>query len=215
MKRATGIVILIVLLLIPVIWLILWKITTFEYRELPVYSMDEMGVQEPYYIEDFSLVDQNGRVFTRDSIGDRIYIANFFFASCQDICPTINGHLKIASQKLANSTDVMFLSHSVDPYNDSVKVLNDYAKMYEANYDQWRFLTGSKSTIYYLATQNYRTVIEEVPDTNNFIHSDKVILVDKDFHVRGIYDGLDIQSILDMVEDARFLLMTYKKEENE
>ncbi len=210
MKRTTGIIILVVLLAIPAIWIFLWKNTQFGYNELPVYTTDEMGVKEPYYIDSFSLVDQNNNVFTRDSIGDRVFISSFFFATCPDVCPTINGHLKIATEKLKNSTDVMFLTHSVDPYHDTPEVLNKYAEDFEADYNQWKFLTGKKSTIYYLATQNYRTVIEEVPDTNNFIHSDKLILVDKEFHVRGIYDGLDIKSVLDMVEDARFLLKSYK-----
>ena len=110
------------------------------------------------------------------------------------------------------STDVLFSSHTVDPYNDTVAVLNDYANKFEADYDQWKFLTGHKSTIYHLARDNYKAVIQEVPDSNSFIHSEKIMLIDKDFHVRGIYDGLDIKEVLNMVEDARFLLKTYKDE---
>ena len=58
-------------------------------------------------------------------------------------------------------------------------------------------------------------MIQEVPDTNDFIHSEKIMLVDKDFHVRGIYNGLDIKEVLNMVEDARFLLSCDKKEDEE
>ncbi len=212
MNNIKGKLILISLLLVPCLWGAYWYLTDYNYEELPIYSTDEMGVQESYYIDNFSLSDQNGNTFTRDSIGDKIYIASFFFASCVDVCPTVNGHIKIATEKLKNSTDIMFLSHSVDPERDSVPVLKQYASDFEANYNQWRFLTGRKSVIYNLATQNYKSVIVEVPDTNDFIHSEKLLLVDKEFHVRGIYDGLDIKSVLDMVEDARFLLMTYKKE---
>ena len=61
---------------------------------LHVYSSDEMGEQVPFLIEDFSLLDQNGKVFTRADIGNRIVISNFFFASCPEICPTINGNIK-------------------------------------------------------------------------------------------------------------------------
>lgn len=215
MKQTTGKLILVGLLAIPVIWIVLWKITTFGYNELPIYSMDEMGVEEPYYVDSFSLVDQNGEIFTREDIGDKIFISNFFFATCPDICPTINGHIKIATEKLKNSTDVLFLSHTVDPYNDTDSVLREYADKFEADDDQWKFLTGHKSTIYHLARDNYKAVIQEVPDTNDFIHSEKIMLVDKDFHIRGIYNGLDIKEVLDMVEDARFLLSCYKKEEDD
>jgi protein SCO1 len=210
MKRVGGLIIVGIIILIPVIIAFYWHSKDFPYTELPTYSTDEMGEQVPYYIDSFSLIDQNGDIFTREDIGDKIFIANFFFASCPEVCPTINGHLKIASQKLENSTDVMFLSHTVDPYNDSASVLREYANKFEVNDAQWRFLTGSKSTIYRLARDSYKAVIQEVPDTTDFIHSEKVMLVDKDFHVRGIYDGLDITQIMKMIEDARFLLKTYK-----
>lgn len=215
MNKTSGKIILLVLLAIPIAWLFLWKNTQFGYNELPVYSTDEMGVQEPYYIDEFSLTDQNGKTFKREDIGDRVFVSSFFFASCPDVCPTINGHLKIATEKLKNSTDVLFLTHTVDPHNDSVSVLRKYADDFEARDEQWKFLTGNKSTIYHLARDNYKAVIQEVPDTNDFIHSEKIMLVDKDFHVRGIYNGLDIKEVLNMVEDARFLLSCYKKEDEE
>jgi protein SCO1/2 len=215
MKRVGGLIIVGIIILIPVLIAFYWQSKEFKYTELPVYSTDELGEKVPYYIDSFSLIDQNGEVFTREDIGDKVYIANFFFASCPEVCPTINGHLKIASQKLENSTDVLFISHTVDPYNDTAEVLREYANKFEVNDDQWKFLTGSKSTIYRLARDSYKAVIQEVPDTTDFIHSEKIMLVDKDFHVRGIYDGLEITDIMKMIEDARFLLKTYKDQEKD
>lgn len=218
MKQSTGRRILVVsvisvILGLPVLFALLLKKSETGYYELPVFTTDEMGKEVPYIIDEFELTDQNGKPFSRDSIGDKVFIANFFFASCPDVCPTINGHMKIASQKLENSTDVLFLSHTVDPYNDSVPILRAYADKFEVNDKQWKFLTGKKSTIYHLAKDNYKAVIQEVPDTNNFIHSEKIMLVDKDFHVRGIYDGLKITEVMEMIKDARFLLKVYKDKE--
>jgi protein SCO1/2 len=215
MKQSTGRRILVVsvislILGLPVLFGILLKNSKFGYHELPVYSSDELGIQVPYTIDSFSLIDQNGEIFTRDSIGDKIFISNFFFASCPDVCPIINGHMKIASQKLENSTDVLFISHTVDPYNDSVSILRAYADKFEVNDKQWKFLTGKKSTIYHLARDSYKAVIQEVPDTNDFIHSEKIMLIDKDFQVRGIYNGLKITEVMELIKDARFLLKTYK-----
>ncbi|MEN8697550.1 MAG: SCO family protein [Bacteroidia bacterium] len=218
MKQSTGRRILVVsvisvILGLPVLFALLLKKSETGYYELPVFTTDEMGKEVPYIIDEFELTDQNGKPFSRDSIGDKVFIANFFFASCPDVCPTINGHMKIASQKLENSTDVLFLSHTVDPYNDSVPILRAYADKFEVNDKQWKFLTGKKSTIYHLAKDSYKAVIQEVPDTNNFIHSEKIMLVDKDFHVRGIYDGLKITEVMEMIKDARFLLKVYKDKE--
>ncbi|MDA9111142.1 SCO family protein [Bacteroidia bacterium] len=149
MKQSTGRRILVVsvisvILGLPVLFALLLKKSETGYYELPVFTTDEMGKEVPYIIDEFELTDQNGKPFSRDSIGDKVFIANFFFASCPDVCPTINGHMKIASQKLENSTDVLFLSHTVDPYNDSVPILRAYADKFEVNDKQWKFLTGKK-----------------------------------------------------------------------
>jgi protein SCO1/2 len=209
MKRSTGKIILVIVLALPVLLAVLLKKSKFGYKELPIYTSDEMGTEVPYTIDSFILTDQNNSPFTRDSIGDKIFISNFFFTSCPDVCPTINGHIKIATQKLENSTDILFLSHTVDPYNDSVNVMKDYAEMFEANDNQWKFLTGKKSTIYHLARDSYKAVIQEVPDTNTFIHSEKIMLIDKQFRVRGIYNGMNFDEVMDLIKDARFLLKTY------
>ena len=209
MKRSTGKIILVIVLALPVLLAVLLKKSKFGYKELPIYTSDEMGIEVPYSIDSFLLTDQNNSPFTRDSIGDKIFISNFFFTSCPDVCPTINGHIKIATQKLENSTDILFLSHTVDPYNDSVSVMKDYAEMFEANDNQWKFLTGKKSTIYHLARDSYKAVIQEVPDTNTFIHSEKIMLIDKQFLVRGIYNGMNFDEVMDLIKDARFLLKTY------
>ena len=79
MSRNAGKIILVIVLLLPVLLAILLKKSKFGYEELPIYSSDEMGIQVPYSIDSFALIDQNGRPFTRDSIGDKIFISNFFF----------------------------------------------------------------------------------------------------------------------------------------
>ena len=129
MKRSTGKIILVIVLALPVLLAVLLKKSKFGYKELPIYTSDEMGTEVPYTIDSFILTDQNNSPFTRDSIGDKIFISNFFFTSCPDVCPTINGHIKIATQKLENSTDILFLSHTVDPYNDSVPSREHYMQI--------------------------------------------------------------------------------------
>ena len=180
---------------------------------LPVYASDEMGEQVPFLVEDFSLLDQNGEIFTRADIGNRIVVSNFFFASCPKICPTINGNIKEITKNFSAEEDILFLSHTVDPYNDTVSVLREYADELGVNDAQWSFLTGKKSTIYHLAIDNYKAVIQEVPDTSDFIHSEKVMLVDREFHIRGIYNGLDKNELKQLSKDAQRLLATYKEDE--
>lgn len=216
MKKNKGIIVLIVLLAIPVVWLVLWKNTQFGYTPLPVHSYTEFGDTIPITVDTFTLTDQNGKVITRDSIGDRVMVANFFFASCKDICPVINSHIKLLTQKMSNNSGVVFLSFSVDPTRDTTEVLNAYAQDLEINSHQWHLLTGSKRVINDLAHRSFRVVLEDV-DSTDFVHTDKVVLIDKEFRVRGYYNGLDMMNITKtLAEDIRFLLKEYKDiEQNE
>ena len=210
MKNKTGLLILIVLIAIPLIWVLLWKKSDFQYTTLPIYSDVVMGDTVPLRVDTFTLWDQNGNRFTRDSIGDRIYVANFFFASCPDVCPQMNSNLKLVAEKFKNNPGVVFISHSVDPENDTVEALSEYAKEFAAENNAWYFLTGSKRSIYDLAAESYRLVAVQ-EDKDAFIHSEKLILVDKDFRIRGYYEGRDYKDIMKLEDDIPFLLKLYKE----
>ena len=210
MKNKTGLFILIALLAIPAIWVLLWKKSEFQYDTLPIYSEVIMGDTVPMTIDTFTLTDQYGHTFTRDSIGDRVYVANFFFARCPDVCPQMNSNLKLVADKFKNNPGVVFLSHTVDPLHDTVEVLAEYAHEFRAEGNSWYFLTGKKSTIYGLAEQSYKQVAVK-HDDDTFIHSEKLILVDKDFRIRGFYEGRDYKDILRLQDDIPFLLKLYKE----
>ncbi|MBR9859473.1 SCO family protein [bacterium] len=209
MKNKTGPIILIALLAIPVIWIFLWKKTEFGYEPLPIYTEVIFGDTVPLTIDTFTLYDQYGNTFTRDSIGDRIFVANFFFANCPDVCPQMNSNLKLVTEKFKDNPGVVFLSHTVDPENDTIEALAEYASDFGAENNSWHFLTGKKRTIYDLASKSYRLVSVQ-KDTNTFIHSEKIILVDKQFRIRGYYEGRDFKDIQKLEDDIPFLLKLYK-----
>ena len=212
MNRNRGILILVVLLAIPVLWILLWKKSEFAYTKLPIYSEVIFGDTVAFTIDSFSLTDQRGLPFTQDSIGDRVYVANFFFATCPDICPEMNSNVKILTDKFQMNDGVVFLSHTVDPANDTVAALRQYADDLQVDDNQWHFLTGSKREIYDLASTSYRVVsVEEGQGT--FIHSEKLILIDKDRRIRGYYEGRDFKDIQKLMDDIPFLIKEYKDAE--
>lgn len=209
MNRNRGILILLALLLIPVLWILFWKNSDFAYTRLPIYSEVVFGDTQAFTIDSFTLTDQRGLPFSQDSIGDKVYVANFFFATCPDICPEMNSNMKILTDKFKQNDGVIFLSHTVDPENDSVEALRQYANDLEVNDQQWHFLTGNKRKIYDLASKSYRVVsVEEGEGT--FIHSEKLILIDKDRRIRGYYEGRDFRDIKKLMDDIPFLIKEYK-----
>lgn len=169
------------------------------------------------HIPAFSLIDQDGKPVDQSIVKNKIYVADFFFTRCGTICPRIASQLTRVQDIFRNNPDIIFLSHTVDPEHDRPAQLKAYARKYEAIPGKWYFLTGTKAAIYDLAMHGYYLptvdagVKEGKPD-ETFIHSEKLVLVDKEGIVRGFYDGTDKEQVDRLVLEIRVLLDIYGKE---
>ena len=115
-------------------------------------------VKKYHTIADFSLINQNGKTVTQDTYNNKIYIADFFFTTCQTICPIMTDHMIILQNKLKLDKDVMLLSHTVTPEIDSVAQLKKYALNKGVLDSKWNLVTGDKKEIYQLARKSYLAV---------------------------------------------------------
>lgn len=163
----------------------------------------------------FQLVDQTGKQIDSSVVKGKIHIAAFFFTRCGTICPKISSQLTRVQDIFRDNQNLVFLSYSVDPQNDTPKELQEYARRYEAIPGKWYFLTGDKAQIYRLAQRGYFLPVVDhgvnygKPD-ETFIHSEKLVLVDKEGYIRGFYDGTDPEDVDRLVLEIRVLLDTYK-----
>lgn len=165
----------------------------------------------------FKLIDQDSQLVDQSVVKNKIYVADFFFTRCGTICPKLSSQLTRVQDIFQENPDIVFLSYTVDPEHDRPKQLKEYAQKYSAIPGKWYFLTGSKSEIYDLAMHGYylpvvdKNVPEGKPD-ETFIHSQKLVLVDKQGIVRGFYDGTDKVDVDRLVLEIRVLLDIYRKE---
>jgi protein SCO1/2 len=156
-------------------------------------------------IYNFSLTDQMGHTITLDSFRNKVFIANFFYATCPGICRKMNYELEMATKKFAYNPRVKFISYTVNPKDDSISVLSEYAKLHDAIPYQWYFLTGNKDSIYTLARKSYFADVEDTGG-RNFVHTDNMTLIDAHHHIRGFYHGTDSADVARMVGDINILL---------
>lgn len=158
-------------------------------------------------IADFSLVNQNGEIVTQDTYKDKIYVADFFFTTCQTICPIMTDHMYQIQKEIISDDDVMLLSHSVTPKIDSVAQLKKYAKEKGVIDRKWNLVTGDKKQIYNLARKSYLAVkTQGNGDMYDMIHTENFMLIDKKRQIRGFYDGTkpeDIKKLLDDIETLK------------
>jgi protein SCO1/2 len=157
-------------------------------------------------IADFSLINQNGETITQDTYKDKIYVADFFFTTCQTICPIMTDHMYQIQKEIIGDDDVMLLSHSVTPKVDSVAQLKKYAKEKGIIDSKWNLVTGDKKQIYKLARKSYLAVkTDGNGDQYDMIHTENFLLIDKKRQIRGFYDGTQSEDIKRLLEDIETL----------
>ena len=192
------------------------------YQPLPVYQPAMVSTElvdstiqhkKKYHkIADFSLINQNGKRVTQNDYKDKIYVADFFFTTCQTICPIMTGHMAKIQKEIINDNDIMLLSHTVTPKIDSVAQLKRYAQKKGVVDKKWNLVTGDKKQIYELARKSYLAVKEDGNgDVFDMIHTENFMLIDKKKQICGFYDGTNIKDINRLLKDIKILKEEYVK----
>ena len=158
-------------------------------------------------IPDFNLINQLGDSITVKTFENKIFIVNFFFTSCPGICKQMTANMFKVQQEFLDDEDILLLSHSVTPTKDSVPVLKEYAKLNQVIDNKWHLVTGDKFQIYNLGRAHYfvENDIDEVKSIDDFLHTENFLLIDKNKHIRGIYNGLNRASIAQLIIDVKAL----------
>ena len=164
-----------------------------------------------HVVPGFSLKNQDGKTVTGQAVKGKIYVADFFFTRCPGICKQMSSQLTRVQETFLNNPSVGIVSFSVDPENDTVAALSEYAARYAVQLPGWQLLTGDKSQIYKLAKYGFFvTAKEDKPDAANiedqFVHTDKFVLVDKEGRIRGYYNGTNRKDVDRLMVEIKILL---------
>lgn len=159
-------------------------------------------------VPDFVYLTQDSTLLESKDIDDKIWIAKFFFTHCPTICPPMTSAMKEVNHELKDVSDeIVFLSFSIDPDRDTPSRLRTYIGRHEIKADNWYFLTGDEFETHKLGVDGFR-IHAEANDASpgGFAHSPNFVLVDKNQHIRGVYDGLDNKDREGLINDVRNLL---------
>jgi len=187
-----------------------------HFKQLEIYGPKEAlanGDTIYHTIPSFSFVNQEGKVISDKDLEGKIFVANFFFATCPTICPKMNYNVKGLTEKYGKNDQVKFLSFTVDPEKDSVQALAAYAKELGADNNSWWFLTGNKDSIYSLSRDGFMLPAAGGKTAADFFHSQDLLLIDKEKRIRGIYDGLDESDVKKLNDEIEVLEHEYKEKE--
>ncbi len=169
-------------------------------------TREEAAQEKLHTISDFSFTNQDGEEVTKEFLDDRIAVINWFFTACQGICPKIMGNVHETFDAFPHDSGIVFLSHSVTPEMDTPAVLRAYANEREIKTLRWQLVTGDRETIYKKARDSYFADQEAgVREKNGIMHTENVILVDPEGHIRGVYNGTLRMDMKRLIADIRVL----------
>ena len=218
-KFNIGIILFLIFVLPPLVYF-------YTTRGYNTFSKLEIIGTEGHKIPEFSFINQNNDVVINDSLNGNIYIANFFFTSCPTICPVMTKNMAYVQRKLRVYPNIRFLSHTVDPINDTPERMLEYvndlkSKNVNINLANWDFVTGAKQEVYDIASSYFVNVSPDSLAPGGFLHSEYFVIIDKEGRVRsgidkngnvvGVYDGTNDAQMKDLISDIKVLLAEYKR----
>lgn len=184
-------------------------VQTSEKRTLPILGERDISpAGDTVYrtVPDFYFIDQDSQAVTNATFKDKIYVVDFFFINCPTICPKVKKNCLRIYKKYKNDDRVLILSHTVNPRHDNVPALKRYADKLGIESKKWHLVTGEQDAIHGIA-DDYFSVATENPDApGGFDHSGRLILVDKNRHVRSFCDGTDAEDVSRFMKDIDLLL---------
>ena len=177
-----------------------------EESKLPIWGQKEFiqGIDKDtvyHTISYWNFTNQDGELISKSDYEGQVYVANFFFTRCPGICPILTKNIKQV-QAETKGINVSFLSHTVDPKNDTVGRLKRYCDNKKIDNSNWNFVTGDQNSIYEMGVLSYLVPnSEDALAPGGFLHSDKFILIDTKSRIRGMYGGTDSAEVERLILD--------------
>lgn len=180
-------------------------------------SAPDLAIIGEKVVPEFSFTDQHGETITNEDYKGKVWVAEFFFSTCPDICPIMNRNMATVQDKYFANSNFAIASFTIDPAHDTPEVLKEYAESYNITKPQWHLLTGDKEKIFDLANAGFNLYVGEIPDSKGgFEHSGYFALIDQNGNIRSrldkndnpiiYYDGLEESNIKMLIEDIKKLL---------
>lgn len=181
-------------------------------QTLPFIGQSEIvnGDTVHHKIPPFSFTNQDGQIISETTFTNHIYVADFFFTHCPTICPRVMKQMLRINDKYKDNENVKLISHTIDPKNDTEEVLKIYADKLDISSKNWHLLRGDKYEMLDHADEYYVVAYEDESIPGGFDHSGKILLIDKDRHIRAFADGTDPETVTELLETMDVLLKEYE-----
>ncbi len=164
------------------------------------------GVMNYHEIPDYAFINQHGDTVSAKTFEGKAYIVDYFFTSCPTICPKVKEQELRIYDHFKGNNKLGLLSVSIDSKYDNVERLKWYSDRLEIPKGNWHFVTGEKDFIYEVADDFFHIAIEDSEAPGGFNHDGRLVLVDKNKHIRSFCNGLEENDVERFIADIENLL---------
>jgi len=168
-------------------------------RQAEPVAQTEPSLAPEGWMSEFQLTERSGKKVTSDELKGTPYVVSFFFSTCPSICIQQNQKVEELQSMFADQ-GVRFVSISVDPETDDPATLREYAARFNADDDQWLFMTGDLNYIRRVGAEVFRLAVDEK------FHTEKFVLVGKQGEIIGYYAWPEKRQYEQLKSDIRNLL---------
>lgn len=157
-------------------------------------------------IPDFKFINQDSVIITPKTFEGKAYIVDYFFTSCPTICPVVKKQCLRVAERFKDNDLLKILSVSIDPKFDTIPRLQAYGRKLGIDSKQWYLTTGDKEHIYEVAEDFFHVAKEDPNAPGGFDHDGRLVLIDKNKHIRAVCDGTDPDDVDDFMLEVQWLL---------
>ncbi|WP_158963596.1 SCO family protein [Myroides fluvii] len=195
-------------LVVPFFWACSKEVKQLPYLGNPTEEVAATGErkEKPYQIPPFSLINQDSLVVSNQTLAGKVYVADFIFLQCPTICPKMNFEMKRVYDAYQTQENVLFVSHTIDPKNDTIPLLKAFSESIGVQAPKWQFLHGEEGVIHQLAQGYFMQAYQENNVPGGYAHSGGFLLIDSKQHIRGVYDGTNATDVDRLILDIKQLL---------
>ena len=216
MFKLSRVVMLVLLLVIPTFVFLFLQFFGKNHYRIKTYYPEKIeknvvgGFDTTFHkTPNFSFINQeNSQIDFYKNSDNKLSVVSFFFSRCPGICPRMSRQLARVQERFKDYDDLKLYSISVDPEYDTVGVLQDYAKKYEVNSNKWSLLTGDKMEVYKIGFFGLKLPADTIDKT---LHSERLVLIDKEKHIRGYYNGIKPEEVDRLMTEITILDYEYKQ----
>lgn len=194
---------------LPIVTFFTMRYYQHNISDLPYYAENYVvqNYAPDFKVPEYQFINQDSLAIDNSFTDGKIWIAHYFFTTCPTICPAMISGISDVQEKFKNDDEIRIVSFTVNPETDTPDVLKNYAQIKNIDTKQWQLVTGNKKSLYRFARKGlFIEATDGDGSLNDFIHSEKLVLIDTNNKIRGYYDGTENSDIKLLINDIQRLL---------